>query len=352
MRKAQRGSVAAVWARGAVVASVLVFAVGACGSDDSPADTGGKCSPVGATQACTGPGACAGGQVCGADGTWGACDCGGGGSAGADGGSGTGGVAGSSAGAGGAAASGGQSGSGGSSGASGSAGAAGSGAGCPGTAGPTMVNIGAFCIDSTEVTRAQYAEFLIAKGSDLTGQPADCFNNLNFVPGLAVSETACATGAFDPTTNPNHPVTCVDWCDAATYCSWAGKRLCGDLAGGVPSGPPGAGEWYYVCSQGGTTDYPYGGTSDPSACVTAPQSTALAPVKSKPGCTGQSQPFNDVYDISGNAAEWTRKPPLADPEAWGASYRALSTAKCGIWGTAKVLQMYPELGFRCCADSK
>ena len=43
-----------------------------------------------------------------------------------------------------------------------------------------MVDVGKFCIDSTEVTQAQYAEFLIAKGSDLTGQPADCFNNLNF----------------------------------------------------------------------------------------------------------------------------------------------------------------------------
>jgi hypothetical protein len=70
----------------------------------------------------------------------------------------------------------------GSGGASGSAGSAGT-AGCPaGLSGPRLVAVGGFCIDSTEVTNAHYAQFLAAKGSDTSGQNAVCSLNQTYEP--------------------------------------------------------------------------------------------------------------------------------------------------------------------------
>ena len=53
------------------------------------------------------------------------------------------------------------------------AGDAGKEGGCPGTSGPVMVDVGGYCIDSTEVTRAQYDQFLQSSPST-GGQPAEC----------------------------------------------------------------------------------------------------------------------------------------------------------------------------------
>ena len=60
------------------------------------------------------------------------------------------------------------------------------GTACPGTAGPSMVRVPAgFCVDSTEVTSAQYDAFLTARGSDVSGQPASCTANTTFAPNTA-----------------------------------------------------------------------------------------------------------------------------------------------------------------------
>src|SRR5258708_37508752 len=101
--------------------------------------------------------------------------------------------------------------------------------GCPDpTAGPTMVNIGSFCIDSTEVTADQYMQFLTAKGGDVSGQPLACASwNRSFVP------VGWPSGAGA------QAVSGVNWCMAFMYCAWAGKRLCGSPSGG-PLHPPGS----------------------------------------------------------------------------------------------------------------
>jgi hypothetical protein len=131
--------------------------------------------------------------------------------------------------------------------------------GCPGTAGPTPVQAGSICIDSTEVTNDQYAQFLTA-GVSLAGQPAVCSWNTTYVQSVS---PAANTGDF--------PVAYVDWCDAYAFCKWAGKRLCGRIGGG--SVTPGAGQsnagvdqWYYACSQAGARVYPYSNNFVQGAC--------------------------------------------------------------------------------------
>jgi formylglycine-generating enzyme len=171
---------------------------------------------------------------------------------------------------------------------------------CPGTAGPSMVRVGedgnTFCIDSTEVTFGQYREFLAAKGTDTSGQPAECTWNTSYQPSLGGGDDIPAAG--------------VDWCDALAYCRWAGKNLCGKQVAGERTGPVTladigdfeAHQWLLACSARGQLRYPYGGIHRPTACNTAENDAGKTlPVGTKPECQGG---YPGVYDMIGNLWEW------------------------------------------------
>lgn len=171
--------------------------------------------------------------------------------------------------------------------------------GCPvTTAGPAMAPVGdgGFCIDTTEVTNAQYVAFLAA-GSSLVTLPAACSATAGYTPS---NGWPYATG------DDNLPVVWVDWCDAYAYCQWAGKRLCGRIGGG--SNPPSAwidatgSQWFSACSTGGAQAYPYGNTYEQNVCYGAQPTTApLVAVKSNPGCVGG---YPGIFDMSGSVEEW------------------------------------------------
>ena len=278
----------------ALVAAALGMT--SCGSDET--GDSGKCS-AGSTRVCVGPGACQGGQACQADGTWSACDCGvGTGGFGATGGvSATAGVGAT----GGVSASGGVGATGGTAAAGGSAGTGGSSKDCTGLPGPAMVNLGAFCIDSTEVTVAQYTQFLNAKAGDMSGQADDC---AKYNKSYTNTAPFCVTN-MNPVTYANYPAVCLDWCDAAAYCTWAGKRLCGAIGTGAQLGgadvqDPTKNEWAYACSNGGLTAFPYGNSPGVGVCNLATRSE----VKSLPNCKGQSPPFDQIWDMPGNVSEF------------------------------------------------
>jgi formylglycine-generating enzyme required for sulfatase activity len=166
----------------------------------------------------------------------------------------------------------------------------------PSGKGPDMVLVtGAnYCIDSTEVTRGQYAAFL-ATNPSTSGQPAECAFNTNFTPN-----------PWNPTPT-DLPVTNVDWCDARAFCLWAGKRLCGAIGGGAlamsnsNSTDGNLSQWYRACSANGTLAYPYGGNYVAGACNAPTGDAGLAPVKSFSGCTGG---YAGIYDMAGNVEEW------------------------------------------------
>ncbi len=252
-----------------------------------------------------GGGGSGGATTGGAGGSGGAVGGSGGGSAGGTSGTGggtggtaaTGGTAGTNAGgatgATGGAPSGGGSPSGG--GGTGGAGATG-GSGCPGTAGPTMVQVpGGYCIDSTEVTNAQYAAFVAAAVST-GGQDAWCTWNTTFTP----------SGGWPGTGKDGYPVAYVDWCDAYAFCKWAGKRLCGKIGGGANAfgdyANPTASQWYASCSAGGTRTYPYGSAYQGTTCNGAdyPGSASIS-AGSATGCEGG---YPGIFDLSGNVWEW------------------------------------------------
>jgi formylglycine-generating enzyme required for sulfatase activity len=165
--------------------------------------------------------------------------------------------------------------------------------GCPGKAGPKMVSVGTYCIDSTEVTNAQYDAFL-ASSPDKALEPAT----------VCAFNTSFARKCTGPT-SANTAVTCVNWCDAYAYCAWAGKRLCGAIGGGpgaqATMSSAASDQWYHACSNDGTHVYPYGVTYQ-TYCNDGNHGVGHAvDVGSLPSCLGG---YPSLFDMSGNVVEW------------------------------------------------
>jgi hypothetical protein len=233
------------------------------------------------------------------------------------------------------------------------------GASCPpATRGPALVRAGSYCIDSTEVTNAQYAAFLAAKGSDVSGQPSACQWNASYFPIREEVDWPYAAGTG------NNPVVNIDWCDAYMFCAWANKRLCGRVGGGRISSVSAAttltGQWLNACTGGGRFSYPYGNTFNKSTCNTdAPNELPghIEEVKHRPGCQGG---YPDLWDMSGNVEEWldacdanaasSDSCAVAGNTLWISNMSASDvTCTSSIFGTPRNMK-YHLLGFRCCAE--
>jgi formylglycine-generating enzyme required for sulfatase activity len=163
---------------------------------------------------------------------------------------------------------------------------------CPSGKGPEMVPVrsaaGTFCIDSTEVTEGQYRAFSALQDAQWPD--------------------ACDWNAGEVRPNPESwgdaAAVQVNWCQAAAFCTWAGKRLCGKIGGGPT--PPGertlaTSQWFAACSGGGANVYPYGANFDPIACNTAGVEGGVVSVASFPRCRAGDAA---IFDLSGNLAEW------------------------------------------------
>lgn len=220
-------------------------------------------------------------------------------------------------------------------------------AGCAKPRGSAMATVTAgtttYCIDVTEVTVGQFAEFLAAPGAPFDA-PAFCAD-------LALSRPA-------PDTNPDVkdlPVRAVQWCFAHAYCRWAGKRLCGAIgkAGSYDVPTDGRSEWTFACQNGATvTKYSYGTSYDPAACTT---SGAPVRVGSAKACHGTKPPFDAVYDLLGNVAEldngvgFLASGAPSSVHGRGGSY-ADGDLGCAAAGDFAFGSGLPQVGFRCCAD--
>ena len=129
-----------------------------------------------------------------------------------------------------------------------------------------LVNVGPFFMDRFEVTNADFAAFIKATGQ----RPPD-----NWKDGMPEGEAA------------RLPVTGVTWYQAAEYAAWAGKRL------------PTEAEWEFAARGSDGRIYPWGDEWGPKRANVDGASRGV-----RPGSTSGASPFG-IYDMSGNAWEWT-----------------------------------------------
>ena len=218
---------------------------------------------------------------------------------------------------------------------------------CPGHAGPMAVRVGSSCIDSTEVSKKHYLEFLraIVDGGSPAATPQCAWN-----------------GSYEPSTDwpptpaeLEKPVAYIDWCDAYAFCEWGGKRLCGQVGGGalpIGSMQTVTDQWFMACSRDGTRAFPYGDAYKPRACVGLDYgSTAPLAVASVRSCEGG---FSGLFDMSGNVYEWIDACDDTSGEGScvvaGGSFQVGTDRglACGE-GRLSRASRYSDVGFRCCS---
>jgi sulfatase modifying factor 1 len=211
-----------------------------------------------------------------------------------------------------------------------------------------MIRVDAFCIDSTEVTSAQYNEFLLA-GPSLSGQPSECSWNGTYLPGSGWT--------FSPSQG-TLPIANVDWCDAYAFCKWAGKRLCGKVGGGAADFSQFASpenEHYVACSNNATRIYPYGNTFNSAACNGVEADAGhVVPVGSLSACQGG---VAGLFDMSGNVEEWqdacdansgSNDSCLDGTGAFDYGGPPAGT-RCDFADSDSRSAQFPDVGIRCCA---
>jgi formylglycine-generating enzyme required for sulfatase activity len=130
-------------------------------------------------------------------------------------------------------------------------------------------------LDLTEVTKADYASCVSAGECS----PPSSDDYCNWV----------LEDRFD------HPITCIDWYQAKSYCEWTGGRL------------PRAEEWEIVATNGELTTFPWG--NDDATCDLAVmnlEGVGCGGTGTWPDCVksaGKSQ--GGHCDLAGNVWEWT-----------------------------------------------
>ncbi|HEY3496677.1 MAG TPA: SUMF1/EgtB/PvdO family nonheme iron enzyme [Polyangiaceae bacterium] len=201
-------------------------------------------------------------------------------------------------------------------------------------------------VDTTEVTRGQYAAWL-ATAPVTTGQPAPCDWNTDFSP----DPTCMAKPSVCPGDErcETHPQPCIDFCDAAAYCTARGARLCT------------AEEWLSSCSADGMYPGGVGPTFVRGACNDyTVYGETTTPVASLPDCQSPADSgFAGVFDMIGNVAEWVDDCNDSSSTASGATDvcnpRGLSfglgaaAPSCDASTYAERSEAADNIGFRCCS---
>ncbi|OGK05740.1 MAG: hypothetical protein A2W80_04535 [Candidatus Riflebacteria bacterium GWC2_50_8] len=213
------------------------------------------------------------------------------------------------------------------------------------------VQLETFWIDKHEVTCAQYQRFLedVRKHGHLWCHP-NAPANKDHTPfhTYAWALKFSWVGGQPPRGMGNYPVVLADWYDAYAYAKWAGKRL------------PTEDEWEAAARGGDGREYPWGNTFSHDRCNAGDQPLAVGSFPDGVSPWG-------VFDMAGNAAEWTTtayEPRPADSKPFTGRY-GLPIIRGGSWddnsktcrSAARDVRRSPlyrstTVGFRCVSDKE
>ncbi len=195
---------------------------------------------------------------------------------------------------------------------------------------PKRVHVGSFSIDATEVTVARYTACMAAGRCTTPAAYERCNNSLR----------------------PNHPVNCVDWHQAATYCRWVGRRLPTDA------------EWEKAYRGTDGRKFPWGNTdfkSTPLANISDDELPNYDDGYAETAPVGRFKPDRSVYgamDMMGNVAEWTQDwSTWLDTQHDFRTFRGGSFSDSPSYGRgAYINSVVPRkreagIGFRCAASA-
>lgn len=135
--------------------------------------------------------------------------------------------------------------------------------------------VGNFAVAETEVTNAQYAEFIRETGHP----PPPHWTKNNF-----------------PENRADYPVVNVSYKDAAAFCRWKEKKV------GAPVRLPTETEWELAARGRTANKYPWGNDWDEEAANFKENGGKITPVKNFPL---NRSPFG-AFDMAGNVWEWTQ----------------------------------------------
>jgi formylglycine-generating enzyme required for sulfatase activity len=216
---------------------------------------------------------------------------------------------------------------------------------------PTNVSVRPFLLDVTEVTVAAYGECV--RAGRCTAAAASVRWDTLRGGDRASWARFCNQDRAD---RADHPVNCVDWGQARSYCAWAGKRL------------PTEDEWEWAARNGGdATPFPWGAAPPGDRpCWSGPPSDA-DPREREGTCAAGSHPEDvsaaGVKDLGGGVSEWTRTDQVVGADSRGRDGSTARVFRGGAWADREPFQVSsaarsaglperrdPRLGFRCASD--
>jgi formylglycine-generating enzyme required for sulfatase activity len=117
-------------------------------------------------------------------------------------------------------------------------------------------------------------------------------------------------------------------------------------------------EWFFACSQGGTSKYPYGDELEAGTCLDKTLVDAQGDVAfstrdtSGSTCHGTMSPYDEVHNMSGSVEQWVNicrtSGCFTSGGRWYDQALACGDERLGVPSRAS---KYFARGVRCCADA-